>query len=696
MPDILRCITVLLPMATLSWAQSVPPITLRPGALSAIAGSGTSDYSGDNGPALEAGFRQPWGVAIAGRNLYIADTGNNVIRQVNMNDGNVYTFAGNGEQSYSGDGGLATSAALNTPTSVAVDFNGNVYIADSGNNVIRKIDANGLISTVAGNMNGTISPESTNSVGDGSLATASLLWNPTAVAVDGAGNLYIADTYNNRIRRVDGSTQIITTVAGSGTAGYLGDGSNAQLAEINMPIGLALDRDGDIALVDAANVVRWIDHSTQKITTIAGGGNNPGNDSLGDGGIATGATLTSPMGLAFDATGSRLFISDSMDGLVREVDLVTGNITVVAGIDPARWLLIGSSGPLSPTTSPLDTNLSVPAGIAFDGTGNLYIADSGNQVVRQLSFDSASIVIYGGTGTVEVINNGSTTVSISDTLSGPDSNAFFPQIQTCTEISAGSSCAMAISLQSQDVGWLSATMTLTIGGQPYIVAMTGFSVGSALVQPSVTSLAFDSTQIGVSTVETVTLSNGGDTIANIAVSLDGSSDFSLQSNDCSDLSSSSSCELSVAFDPSSVGDASGTLSISPGTSSPLQIALTGVGLGQPRLSTVPSISATQGMGTIGTYSVTVTNSGTADGPVRASVAGDASWSLSKNNCSDVLLVGASCTILVAFDAQTLGTHSGSLILSTTSQSLTVPLIGTGSRRVLHLLPGRAARGAART
>jgi sugar lactone lactonase YvrE len=661
----------------------------RPGALSIFAGSGESDYTGDNGPAKEASFRNPGGVAVGASCLYIADTGNNVVRRVDMAGGSIVTFAGTGEQSYYGDGGNAVDAAFNTPTSVAADAIGNVYVADSGNNVIRKIDSNGVISTFAGNVSGTISPESTDVVGDGSVATLSILWAPTAIALDNAGNLYIADTYNNRIRRVDAVTEIITTIAGSGVAGYSGDGSAATAAQLIMPVSIAINVTGDIAVADASNVVRIIDHDTQIISTIAGGGSNPGSDSLGDGEAATGATLESPAGLAFDATGHVLFVSDSMDSLVREIDIASGGvISVVAGIDPSRWVIIGSSGAPSSTSSPLDTALSVPLGIAVDAMGNLYIADSGNELIRQLTFASSSVVLYGGAGSVELFNNGPTTLSITTDVSGPNSDAFFPQSLSCIQLTAGSSCTIPVVLQSQEVGWLSAVLTVTADGLPYTVDLTGLSVGNAGVQADASTLMFGSISIGTATVDNVVLSNNLSSSADLSVALDGSNEFTLQNGCPTTLGSGVSCDVSVTFDPTTPGNASGDLTITGDAVTPLEIPVSGLGLGKPQLSTSPSLlSLNESVGNISKQAVTVTNNGTADATVSVTMTGDtSSWSVAANGCSTTLHVGTSCRLLVGFAPATLGIHTAVLTMSTSGQSLSVPLNGNGVRRALRLQP----------
>jgi len=215
------------------------------GIISTFAGNGTGSYSGDGGPATAATLSSPYGVAVdASGNIYIADYNNNRIRKVNTS-GIISTFAGNGTAGYSGDGGAATAATISSPFDVAVDASGNVYFSDTGNDVIRKVNTSGIISTIAGN--GT-----TGFSGDGGLATAAELNFPRGVAVDASGNVYIADASNNRIRKVN-TSGIISTIAGNGGGGFSGDGGLATAAALNGPAGVAVDASGHIYISDANN-----------------------------------------------------------------------------------------------------------------------------------------------------------------------------------------------------------------------------------------------------------------------------------------------------------------------------------------------------------------------------------------------------------------------------------------------------------
>ena len=222
------------------------------GIISTVAGDGTASYLGDNGPATVAELNAPQGVAVdSAGNIYIADTGNQRIRKVTT-DGNINTVAGNGVAGYSGDGGAATGATFNSPQSIKVDAAGNMYIADTVNNAIRKVAANGIITTIAGNGTDCIISGAICFSGDGNAATSASLFHPKDIVLDAAGNLYIADAANQRIRVV-APNGIISTIAGNGTAGAGGDGGPATFAQLRFPGGLALGSGGTIYVADTQN-----------------------------------------------------------------------------------------------------------------------------------------------------------------------------------------------------------------------------------------------------------------------------------------------------------------------------------------------------------------------------------------------------------------------------------------------------------
>ncbi len=359
------------------------------GIVTRIAGNSRSGYSGDGGPATSAQLNAPVAIAVDGAgNLFVADRGNNRIRKISPS-GIITTVAGNGTLGFSGDGGPATSAQFGYLQGLAVDGAGNLFIADSGNNRVRKVSPSGIIATVAGNGSLGFS-------GDGGPATSAQLNNPWGVAVDGAGNLYIADSGNQRVRKVSPGG-IITTVVGNGARGGLsGDGGPATSAQVSYLQGLAVNGAGNLFIVDPANRrVRKV--STDGIIiTVAGNGTDAFVSGFsGDGGPATSAQLNRPNSVAVDAAGN-LFIGDSGNNRVRKVS-PSGIITTVAGNGTS-----GYSGDGGPATS---AQMSDLAGIAVDGAGNLFIGDNGNHRVRKVS-PTGIITTVAGNGTFAYSGDG--------------------------------------------------------------------------------------------------------------------------------------------------------------------------------------------------------------------------------------------------------------------------------------------------
>ncbi len=344
------------------------------------------------------------------------------------------TFAGIGEPGFSGDGGPASQASLNEPKGVAIDSQGHLYVADSENHIIRKVDRmTGLISTVAGkvhgegvgqvegetghvrlkeddplsesigainernytqqaDLSGTVRYWINNGVAvkrysgdDGPAAQAQLNF-PTAVAVDRQGNLYIADTMNHRVRWVNGATGAIATLAGTGQARFSGDGGPAAQAALNEPVALALDEEGHLYIADQGNHrVRVVNLQTGIIQTIAGTGTATYD---GDEKPAVQASLAGPGGLA--AMGDRLYIADTFNGRVRCIQRPTGLISTVAGD--------GGTYQYDPQSDALSQSLSRPTGIALDRAGNLFLTDSDNHLVRCWDWKARAAVRIAGTG----------------------------------------------------------------------------------------------------------------------------------------------------------------------------------------------------------------------------------------------------------------------------------------------------------
>ena len=395
-------------------------VETRIGTIRTIAGNGESGLSGDGGPAVEACLNEPKALTIDLQgNLLIADSENHIIRRVDRMTGTIVTVAGcstptnqrlevvksdtvgitdndplseggasaegafaqqpdlsgtvryvmNGAgvaRRFGGDGGPAVRALLNFPTAVAVDAEGHLYIADTTNHRIRRVEAGtGRMTTIAGVGQPRFG-------GDGGPSTAAGLNEPAALAVRGA-RLYIADQSNNRVRAIDLTSGLISTVAGTGSAAYNGDGRPASEASLAGPSGLAIGMDGTVYIADTFNGrVRAVDPTTGIIRTVVG----DGGDYRYQGAMeAPSSSLSRPSGIAVDPNG-HLFITDSDNHLVRRWDSATGRLDRLAGVGMADYRGDGGIA--------LEASLSYPFGIVLDKKGHLLIADTFNHRIREI------------------------------------------------------------------------------------------------------------------------------------------------------------------------------------------------------------------------------------------------------------------------------------------------------------------------
>ncbi|MEV6346718.1 hypothetical protein [Actinoplanes sp. NPDC051851] len=385
------------------------------GNISTVGGNGWWGQSGDGGPATDAQLYRPGGVAFDSSNgLYIADTGNNLVRTVSA--GVITTFAGTGLTggTTATDGGAATSGNLSTPQDVAVDSGGAVYIADTGHHRIRRVSG-GVIGTVAGT--GTSGSTTTG------VAATTLLSSPWGVSVTASGRIYIADTGNNRILMMNGTA--ISVVAGTGTSGYSGDGGAPTGAKLNGPRDVKVDEhSGDVYIADTGNhVVRRIRNGV--ITTVAGTGSSPLSDA-GDGGLATAAVLDSPDGLETDADGN-LYIADGDStaapyggSVIRRVDK-HGVIHHLAGkYNSYSWAGDGSAAAAT------SARIHTPGRMAFDSSGTLYFPNAGELRVRSIAVETGGAYFWvsdataGATGVIYgwefVARTGATIGSVTITV----------------------------------------------------------------------------------------------------------------------------------------------------------------------------------------------------------------------------------------------------------------------------------------
>lgn len=460
-----------------------PTADFPPGTITTVAGNGTPSFS-NGSSAITAELDNPSSVALDGAgNFYLADTKNNRIREVSPS-GSITTVAGTGTAHFSGDNGLATSAELSGPSGVAVDGAGNIYIADTGNSRIREVNAStGIITTVAGTGSATYG-------GDGGAATSADLNLPYGVAVDGARDIYIADSYNNRVREVNAATGVITTVAGNGVSNFNGDNGSATSAELNVPASVALDSSGNMYIADAFNNrIREV-NTSGVITTVAGDGVASYN---GDNIPAVSAELYTPAGVAVDAAGN-IYIADTYNNRIREVN-VSGAITTVAGNGTGNFG--GDNGPAT------GAELATPAGVALDSAGNLYIADYQNDRIRRVDVSDAPSLNFAATDIAATSSGGPQTITLGNIGNmnldvetvGINSNwSLGSQTGACTAgltIIPDASCTFDVSFTPQQIGpSLSGYLTVTDNSLNASPAEQLISLGGTVISvlPTVTGL----------------------------------------------------------------------------------------------------------------------------------------------------------------------------------------------------------------
>jgi streptogramin lyase len=335
--------------------------------IATFAGRGHAGYSGDGGPAADARLNNPYGIARGpDGGLYVCDMNNHVLRKVSP-DGTISTIAGTGKRGYTGDGGPATRAQLNEPYEIRSDRKGNLFFVERLNHVVRRVNIKDrTISTVAGTGEKGFS-------GDGGLATKAKLSEPHSLQFDKAGNLYICDIGNHRIRKVDMQTGLISTFAGTGDQAATPDGARIEGTPLNGPRAIDFDKDGNLWLaLREGNAVYMLDMKTRTLHHVAGTGKE---GSSGDGGPARQATLSGPKGLSVGPDGN-IYLADTESHTIRMINLANLTMERVAGT--------GERGD-GPDGDPLTCKLARPHGIFVDSDGFIFVGDSESHRVRKIS-----------------------------------------------------------------------------------------------------------------------------------------------------------------------------------------------------------------------------------------------------------------------------------------------------------------------
>jgi len=724
--------------------SAIRKLTQSSGAMTVVAGNLTAGYSGDGGAATSAELNLPAGITLdASGDVFIADTANHAIRVVNLSgstksffgvsiaNGNIDTIAGTPPTACAtppscGDGvsGGAKSAAFNAPDGVFLDGSGNLWIADTGDQVVRWVDSTATVFLAAGTYVTTcnVAP-----CGDGGAPTSANFSVPTSLFVDGSGNLLVADEQDNSVRKITtptGSGTISTTFGVIFNQGYYGDGGPATPnAELLDSQGVAVDAAGNVYIADTDNnVIRKVDtHGT--ITTVAGTGSpcNPGgNPGCGDGAAATAAQLNGPQGVFVDGSGN-IFIADTRDNAIREVVASTGKIQAVAGTEALF--------PCDPTSTPGcgdggaagSASLGFPAAVFLDSAGNIYIADTNSNVIRAVNLSGAAKIanVSIAKGDIKTIAGTYTPCSaspcgdggsaITALLNGPEAlfvdsagNVFISdngdnvirKVNTAGTISnlAGdyTSCTVApcgdggtaTSAQFKNVigVWVDAggnvfaadagrsciraintsSSTVTIAGTPIdpgnidrvvATAVPGYLDGpvasAQLDRPhglaadksgnlfitdtatqrvrkvtdmlaslglSASSLTFQAPGLGTSTQQTVTVTNNGNVTAlapTVTVSGTDRADFT-EGNNCASLAAGVACTITVTFTPSASGTRTATMTITDNVAnSPQTVALSGsvavASFTLPKTGTLSPSSVSAGTSAKGTVTVTSVN-----------------------------------------------------------------------------------------
>jgi hypothetical protein len=659
------------------------------------AGNGTLGFSGDSATATNASLNSPAGVASDGAgNIFIADTANNVIRQVVVSTGLIQTVAGRGGAAcnFSGNGGSATNALLCSPAGVFVDGFGNIFIADTGNHVVREVlFVNGTIQTVAGIGTPGFS-------GDTGFATQAQLHSPTGIFVDNAGNIFIADTGNHCIREVVAATNKIRTVAGIGTsAGFSGDGAAATSAQLSSPAGVNVDGFGNIFVADTGNnVIREVAGGPGgNISTVAGN-HALGPGYSGDNGSPIAAQLNGPRGVLADPSGS-LFIADTNNHVIREIPVGTGKIQTVVGNHVAGFA--GDGG------APTSASLHSPSGMALDHLGGIFIADTANNRIRDasglvpiatatlsvpsLTFNNQVITTTSASLPVMLSNTGSAPLVIFSISTTGANGTSFGQTNNCgAGLAIGANCTINVTFTPQATGALVANLSISDSApsSPQLVGLSGTGVSPVSLNPSTLSFALEINGTP-SPQQTVTLTNNQAVALNFtSIAITGINAASFQqSNTCgASVPAGGNCTASVVFTPTATGSNTAVLTFSDNAPGGSQIvSLFGLGTAATADLSPSSLTFTtqQVANASPTQVVTLKNNGKDVLNISSiSFAGADPLDFGQTNtCGVSVLAGTSCTITVTFTPQAGGARTATMNVSDSAGNSpqTVPVSGTG-------------------
>jgi trimeric autotransporter adhesin len=475
------------------------------GTIQTLAGGGSG---GDTGPALQATLAGPYTLTEdSSGKVYFTDLYNNRVRRIaNDSQRTITTVAGTGSAGSSGDGGPGTSATLNGPSSVVLDAVGNLYIADENNLVVRKLTPAGVITKIAGT--GKSCTPTTAVCGDGGPALSATFASPQTLALDASGNIYIADYFAHRIRKIDASTQKISTFAGTGNAGNSGDGGVATSANLNHPSGITLDSAGNLYISDQYNYrIRVVktDHNIYEFAL------NSQAHLAGDGGPAINGSMWNPLEITIDPAGN-LYVSGGNDRVVQIIDAATQYWGTVAGSSKKA-----TSGDFSGDGGPAQSARLANAGSSVDAAGKLYIGDEGNNRIRyvllapgisntpaSLAFGNVPLNQTSAPQTVNTLSSGGLDLNLTSvSITGTNANEFAISSNTCpaVPVAPNRKCAVSVTFTPTNYGKQTATLSFADNatGSPQSVSLSG-SGPDFTISASPTSLTINKGSSGSSTV----------------------------------------------------------------------------------------------------------------------------------------------------------------------------------------------------
>ena len=630
-----------------------------------------ADFGGDGGPANAAHLNQPVGLAVDGLgNLYISDSGNGRIREVNASTNTITTFVGGGSGA-NFDGGTGSAVVL-SPAGIAFDPSGNLYIAEPTQEIVVKVTSQGVATLFAG-LETLGSPGTAGYNGDNIQATAAELNAPTSVASDRAGNIYIADSLNYRIRYINENFEpgMISTAAGDGTAGDTGDGGVSTSAEIT-PLSIAINEADDIFISDGTTLRKVSNQGY--ISTFAGGGTGglggpataallsgvgqPGIDNNGNvlipvtgmpqvlsagptgllqfGSQATGTT-SAPLTITVENTGNNFLNFNSLNFTATGPFNVTGGTCeqgTDGGYSPSESCTLTvtftptASGPQTGSISVASNALASPSSITLQGSGTAAAAPTATLSPGTLSFGSVTSGMTSSAQMLTLSNAGTAALTISGITLGGANPSDFAETNTCGEsLAAGSTCTISVTFTPGSVASFAATVSVADNatGSPQTATLSGSgtAAAAAVVTISPATLSFGNVVTGATTTaQTVTLSNTGNaalTISGVTIVGTNPTDFAETTTCGESLAAGAACTIAVTFTPGAVASFSATISVADSVAgSPQTISVSGAGIAAPDFTVSATPAAeTVSNGGVATYQVTV---GSVNGDFSSAVA----------------------------------------------------------------------------